>query len=199
MCSKDYLVLYENQLESVKAFEEGLDSLSKYSSARGKKIWCFVWFQVRFGSHLILSSYRVPLSERQPVARPRVHFSFDESRNLASGENRLFWDFVDGNSTTLQLGIFGSRGKLSQRPCCHSIRYHVETAKTEFGRQPVHGHFGGNFIKLRFRPMIEFLRSNHINCHLEDGVWEVAIYIGHRVSMKGKAWVRRSFLYLGGT
>ena len=52
---------------------------------------------------------------------------------------------------------------------------------------------------LQFRPMIEFLRSNHINCHLEDGVWEVAIYIGHRVSMKGKAWVRRSFLYLGGT
>jgi len=35
MSSQDYLVLNENQLESVKAFEnDGLDSLSKYSSAR---------------------------------------------------------------------------------------------------------------------------------------------------------------------
>ena len=53
-------------------------------------------------------------------------------------------------------------------------------------------HFGGNL----FIPMIGFLRSNHINCHLEDGVWEVAIYIGHQGSMKGKAWVPRSYLYL---
>ena len=63
----------------------------------------------------------------------------------------------------------------------------------------VGGTLEEGFIKLLFRPMIGFLRSNHINCHLEDGVWEVATYIGHRVSRMCKAWVQRSYLYPGST
>jgi hypothetical protein len=60
-------------------------------------------------------------------------------------------------------------------------------------------HFGGKFIKRRFRPMIGFLRSTCTNCHLEGKIPVVAIYNGHRESMKGRVGVPRSFLYQGGT
>jgi len=46
--------------------------------------------------------------------------------------------------------------------------------------------------------MIGSLHSTCTFYHLRGKVLGVAIYIGHRVSTKGKAEVLRSFLYLGG-
>ena len=60
-------------------------------------------------------------------------------------------------------------------------------------------HFGGNFIKHRFRPMIGFLRSTCTTCHLEGKIPVVAIYTGHQESTKGKVGVQRSFLSRGDT
>jgi len=51
---------------------------------------------------------------------------------------------------------------------------------------------------LLFRPMIGSPHSMYTFYHPRGKVLGVAIYIGHRVSMKGKAWVQRSYLYPGG-
>jgi len=51
---------------------------------------------------------------------------------------------------------------------------------------------------LLFRPMIGSPHSMYTFYHPGGKVLGVAIYIGHRVSMKDKAEAGRSFLYLGG-
>ena len=52
---------------------------------------------------------------------------------------------------------------------------------------------------LQFRPMIEFLHSTYTFYHRKGKVMGVAIYIGHRVSMKGMVEVPRSYPWLDGT